>query len=88
MRVGLFCISLEPGNCIIHSCLAILLRLFYHRSNVAHGLEELDCKSFARELLAGSHCPVTVLKVVVLHAAKLLDISVSAMVVGHEKTVS
>ena len=47
--------------------------------------KEGDAEALARQFLAAVHCPVSVLEVVMFDAAELLDISISAVVVGHKE---
>ena len=55
-------------------------------SNVCHVLKESHSKTLTWEFLATVHCPISVLEVVVIYAAQLLDVAVSAVVVGHKKS--
>ena len=55
--------------------------------HVGHPLEERDGKPIDRQLVLVGHCPVSVLEVVVLRCAELLDAAVSAMMVGHQETL-
>ena len=70
---------------ILLSCL--LLCFFNDSGHVLHVLQECHAQTLARKLLAAVHSPISVLEVVVLHAAELLDVAVAAVVVGHEKSL-
>ena len=85
---GLVCriayISLQVGAVLIFLH-GLLLGLAYDGSYILHGLKEGDAETLARQFLAAVHCPVSVLEVVMFDAAELLDISISAVVVGHKE---
>ena len=90
--LGDFCHSLRYG--LFHLCLIVLelfacllLCLSNHRSHILHIFKESHAESFARKFLAAVHGPVSVLEIVVLHAAELLDVAVATVVVGHEKSL-
>ena len=64
----------------------LLLSLLDDGCHILHILKECYRKTLAREFLATVHSPVSVLEVVVLHGAELLDVAVSAVVVGQQET--
>ena len=67
---------------------SLLLRLLDYRGDIFHILEEGHGQSLARKLLAAVHGPVSVLEVVVLDTAELLDVAVAAVVVCHKETLA
>ena len=66
----------------------LLLSLLDDGCHILHILKECNRKPLAREFLATVHSPVSVLEVVMLHGAELLDVAVSAVVVGQQETFS
>ena len=68
---------------------------FRHISNISvenpvrhvfHPFQKADCQPFIRQFLFAGHCPESVPKVVMLHAAVLLYLSVTAVVVGKQQS--
>ena len=53
---------------------------------ILHIFEECHGESFAWKFFSTVHRPVSVLEIVVFHAAELLDVAVAAVMVGHEKS--
>ena len=69
---------------LLHS---LLLSLLDDGCHILHILKECDRKALAREFLAAVHRPVSVLEIIMLHGAELLDVAVSAVVVCHQEAL-
>ena len=61
----------------------VFCQLFFDvRSNIQNLVDKSDGQTVARQFLLAGHCPESVCQVVVLHRTVLLDVSVTAVVVG------
>ena len=97
MRIFLLCLFSQSSHGL-HLCLfdfllvvsellaCLLYRLVDHRSDILHVFQERHCKTFAWKFFVAVHRPVSVLEVVVFHAAEFLDVAISAVVVCDQKT--
>ena len=56
-------------------------------SHILHSLKETDCETLVRKLFSAAHSPEAVAQIIVLNAAVLLDLSVSAVVVGQKESL-
>ena len=71
---------------ILEFLAGLLLGLGDHRCDILHIFEECHGEPFAWKFFSTVHRPVSVLEIVVFHAAELLDVAVAAVMVGHEKS--
>ena len=57
-----------------------------HGSDVFHPFQETHAEPLVRQFLLSAHCPESVPQVVVFDAAVLLDLAVSAVMVGEKQS--